>query len=50
MTLKITWYGHACFLIETNTAKLLVDPFISGNPFSPVQAEEVKTDYILVSH
>ena len=50
MTLKITWYGHACFLIETDTAKLLVDPFISGNPFSPVQADEVQTDYILVSH
>ncbi|MEA1949157.1 MAG: metal-dependent hydrolase [Thermodesulfobacteriota bacterium] len=50
MTLKITWYGHACFLIETDTAKLLVDPFLSGNPFSPVQADEVETDYILVSH
>ena len=50
MTLKITWYGHACFLIETDTAKLLVDPFIRGNPLAPVQADHVKTDYILVSH
>ena len=50
MTLKITWYGHACFLIETRTAKLLVDPFLSGNPLAPVQADDVKTDYILVSH
>jgi len=50
MTLKITWYGHACFLIETDKAKLLVDPFLSGNPLSPVQADEVETDYILVSH
>jgi L-ascorbate metabolism protein UlaG (beta-lactamase superfamily) len=50
MTMKITWYGHACFLIETDTAKLLVDPFISGNPLAPVQADNVKTDYILVSH
>ena len=50
MTLKITWYGHACFLIETHTAKLLVDPFLSGNPLAPVQADDVETDYILVSH
>jgi L-ascorbate metabolism protein UlaG (beta-lactamase superfamily) len=50
MTLKITWYGHACFLIETNKTKLLVDPFISGNPLSPVQADDVTADYILVSH
>ncbi|MGD2028474.1 MAG: metal-dependent hydrolase [Desulfobacterales bacterium] len=50
MTLKITWYGHACFLIETPTSKLLVDPFLTGNPLAPVQADHVKTDYILVSH
>ena len=50
MTLKIAWYGHACFLIETDKAKLLVDPFLSGNPMSPVQADEIEVDYILVSH
>jgi L-ascorbate metabolism protein UlaG (beta-lactamase superfamily) len=50
MTTKVTWYGHACFLIETETAKLLIDPFISGNPLSPVATDEVSADYILVSH
>ena len=50
MTVNITWYGHACFLIETAKAKLLLDPFISGNPLSPVQADQVAPDYILVSH
>ena len=50
MTTKVTWYGHACFLIETETAQLLIDPFISGNPLSPVATEEVSADYILVSH
>ncbi|MFQ5772680.1 MAG: metal-dependent hydrolase [bacterium] len=50
MTNKITWYSHACFLIETNPTKLLIDPFISDNPLSPVKADEVETDYILVSH
>jgi L-ascorbate metabolism protein UlaG (beta-lactamase superfamily) len=50
MTLKITWYGHACFFIETGKSKLLIDPFITGNPLSPVQADEVVADYIFVSH
>ncbi len=50
MTLKITWYGHACFLIETDGTKLLIDPFINDNPLSPVKADDVETDYILVSH
>jgi L-ascorbate metabolism protein UlaG (beta-lactamase superfamily) len=50
MSLKVTWYSHACFLIETEKARLLVDPFITGNPLSPVNANEVQTDYILISH
>jgi L-ascorbate metabolism protein UlaG (beta-lactamase superfamily) len=50
MSLKVTWYSHACFLIETDKARLLVDPFITGNPLSPVKADEVQTDYILISH
>jgi L-ascorbate metabolism protein UlaG (beta-lactamase superfamily) len=50
MSIKITWYSHASFLIETDKAKLLVDPFITGNPLSPVKADDVQADYILVSH
>lgn len=50
MAIKITWYGHACFLIEADETKLLTDPFITGNPLSPIQAEEAEADYILVSH
>lgn len=50
MSLKVTWYSHASFLIETDKARLLVDPFITGNPLSPVNADEVQTDYILISH
>ena len=30
--MKITYYGHACFLILTQGKKLLFDPFISENP------------------
>jgi L-ascorbate metabolism protein UlaG (beta-lactamase superfamily) len=50
MTLKITWYSHACFLIETNGTKLLTDPFLTGNPLASVRADSVEADYILVSH
>jgi L-ascorbate metabolism protein UlaG (beta-lactamase superfamily) len=50
MTIKITWYGHACFLIEAGKTTLLIDPFITGNPLAPVRADEVEADYILVSH
>ena len=30
--MKITWLGHSAFRIETAKAKLLIDPFFTGNP------------------
>ncbi|WP_173931608.1 metal-dependent hydrolase [Chelativorans sp. Marseille-P2723] len=30
--MKVTWYGHSAFKIETGEAKILIDPFLSGNP------------------
>jgi len=50
MSIKITWYSHACFLIEASGARLLTDPFLTGNALAPVRADEVEADYILVSH
>ncbi|MFC6491147.1 metal-dependent hydrolase [Nitratireductor sp. GCM10026969] len=30
--MKITWYGHSAFRIEAGDARILIDPFLSGNP------------------
>ena len=30
--MKITWYGHSAFRVESGAAKILIDPFLSGNP------------------
>ncbi len=30
--MKITWLGHSAFRIETAKAKILIDPFFTGNP------------------
>ena len=48
--LKLTWHSHACILVETTNTRILVDPFLTGNPLASVKAEEVGADYILVSH
>ena len=47
---KLTWYGHAAFLLESGTYKILFDPFILGNPLAPVKPEQVPATHILVSH
>ena len=48
--LNITYYGHAAFLMEANNTKILIDPFLKGNPLSPITSDDVEADYILVTH
>jgi L-ascorbate metabolism protein UlaG (beta-lactamase superfamily) len=47
---ELTYHSHACFGITVGETHLLIDPFLSGNPLADVSPDEVKADYILVSH
>ena len=29
--MKITWFGHSCFRIDTGASRILIDPFLTGN-------------------
>jgi L-ascorbate metabolism protein UlaG (beta-lactamase superfamily) len=50
--LKITWLGHATFLIQTPSGKrLLVDPWVMGNPACPDDQKDVgDLDAMLITH
>lgn len=49
--MKFTFYGHACFAVESNGKKILFDPFITGNELAKhINVEEIEADYILLSH
>ena len=49
--MKVTYYGHACFAVESGQAKLLFDPFIRHNPLAGhVSVDEIQATHILVSH
>lgn len=50
MPVRVTWYSHACFLIQSPKATLLIDPFLTGNPLAPIAPDQVAADFILVSH
>jgi L-ascorbate metabolism protein UlaG (beta-lactamase superfamily) len=47
---EITFLGHACFLIEEGDTRVLVDPFLSGNPKAAKQADELDPTHILLTH
>lgn len=48
--MRLTYYGHSCFLVETTRARLLLDPYFTGNPVAPITADQVACDFILASH
>jgi L-ascorbate metabolism protein UlaG (beta-lactamase superfamily) len=50
--MKITWLGHASFLIETPAGKrLMIDPFTTNNPKCPQDLKRPgKLDAILLTH
>lgn len=47
---KLTYYGHACFALTDGKTKLIIDPYLTGNPLAPIGPGEVEADYILVTH
>ena len=48
--MQLTFLGHACFLLDDGTHKVLIDPHLSGNPLAAAKAEEVDADFICVTH
>lgn len=48
--LRLTYLSHSAFLLDDGTHKVLIDPFFTGNPISPVKAEDVEADFIVLTH
>ncbi|KFZ39431.1 MULTISPECIES: metal-dependent hydrolase [Thermoactinomyces] len=48
--MNITYHGHSCFEIETPKHRIVIDPFLSGNPLAKAKPEEIKADWILLTH
>lgn len=48
--IQVAWLGHAAWSIDDGRYRLLVDPFLTGNPSASISAAEAQADFILVSH
>jgi len=49
--MKFTYYGHSCFLVETNGSRILFDPFITKNELAKhIDIEQIACNYIAISH
>lgn len=50
--MKLTWHGHSAFTVETGRNKILIDPFITGNPSAVESVDQIAqgVTHVLVTH
>jgi L-ascorbate metabolism protein UlaG (beta-lactamase superfamily) len=48
--MDIRFLGHACFELTEGDTRVLVDPFLTGNPKAAVSADEVEPTHIFLTH
>jgi L-ascorbate metabolism protein UlaG (beta-lactamase superfamily) len=48
--MDIRFLGHACFELSDGDKRILIDPFLSGNPKAAVSADEVDPTHIFLTH
>ena len=49
-SVEVRYLGHSAFSIEHDRTKVLVDPFLTGNPTATADAGEIEADAILITH
>jgi L-ascorbate metabolism protein UlaG (beta-lactamase superfamily) len=48
--MEIIYHGHSCLQIVVGDKSLVIDPFLRGNGLAVTNPEDIKTDYILLTH
>ena len=48
--MDIRFLGHACFELSDGEHRVLIDPFLTGNPKAAVSADDVNPTTILLTH
>jgi len=48
--MDIRFLGHACFELSDGDARVLIDPFLTGNPKAGAEASELDPTHIFLTH
>src|SRR3954451_14641165 len=48
--MDIRFLGHACFELSEGDTRVLVDPFLTGNPKAAAEASELEPTHIFLTH
>lgn len=48
--MELQFIGHSCFIVSANGYKVVIDPYISGNPLAKVKPGDIHVDAVLLTH
>ena len=47
---EVRYIGHSAVLLTDGKTRIVIDPFLTGNPKAALRVDEVRADLILVTH
>jgi L-ascorbate metabolism protein UlaG (beta-lactamase superfamily) len=47
---RLTYLGHSAFLVEGSAGRVVIDPFLTGNPLAKALPSEIRVDAVLLTH
>ncbi len=50
MSVTLKFHGHACFSMAAEGKRVIIDPFLTGNPQAVEGPDDIECDAVLVSH
>ena len=50
LNMEIRFLGHACFELTDGDTRVLIDPFLTGNPKAAVEAADLDPTHIFLTH
>jgi L-ascorbate metabolism protein UlaG (beta-lactamase superfamily) len=48
--MRLTYFGHSCFRLETQGVRVVLDPYLRENPHGSVDPATVPCEFVLCSH
>ncbi|OPA81095.1 metal-dependent hydrolase [Paenibacillus selenitireducens] len=48
--MELQFIGHSCFIVSSDHYKVIIDPFIHGNPLANVDVCDIQVDAVLLTH
>ena len=46
----LTYLGHSAFQVQGAHGRIVIDPFLTGNPLAAAAPQEIEVDHVLLTH